>query len=123
MLGSVAIGASWAKKQVELLVERMFHGVEAAGAENLKAAFIGRTDPDVVDCVVRPAVLDDEVGTAVDGEGLKLVDIETVFNAAGFVGEVELEGLPFEVDNCNQHGSVPRGWSAEEVWSLLWVWS
>jgi hypothetical protein len=109
MLGSVAIGAGWAKKQVEALVEGVFDGVEAAGAEDLKAAFIGRTDTDIVDRLVRPAVLDDEVGTAVDGERLKLADIEAVFYAARFVGEIELEGLPFEVDNCNQHGSVPRG--------------
>src|SRR5271168_280091 len=109
MLGSVAIRAGWAKKQVEVPVEGVFDGVEAAGAEGLEAAFIGCADSNIVYGFIRAAMLDDKIGAAVNGERIELADIEAVFNAAGLVGEIELEGLPFQVYNRNQHDSVHRG--------------
>jgi hypothetical protein len=109
MLRSVAIGTGWAKKQVEVPVEGMFDRVEATGAEDLKAAFVACANADVVDRLIGAAMLDDQVSAAVDGQWIELADIEAVFNAAGFVGEIELEGLPFQVYNRNQHGNVHRG--------------
>src|SRR5277367_6063360 len=91
----------------------MFDRVEAAGAEDLKAAFIGRADANVLDGFIWPAVLDDKVGAAIDGERHELTDVESVFNAARLAGKIKFEGLPFQIYNCDQHGSVPRGGSME----------
>lgn len=109
MLRGVAIRTGRAKKQVEVPVEGVFDRVEATGAEDFESALVGRPDANVVYRLVRPAMLDDKVGPTVDGQRIELPDIEAVFNAAGFVGEIELEGLPFQVYNRNQHGNVHRG--------------
>ena len=101
MLRSVAIGPGWAKKQVEVAVEGVFDRIETSGAEGLKTAFIVGANPDVVDGLVWSAVLDDEVGAPVDSERIELADIKTVLDDAGLVAEVELDGFPFQISNCN----------------------
>jgi hypothetical protein len=77
MLRSVAIGPGWAKKAGRSGRRGgVFDRIETSGAEGLKTAFIVGANPDVVDGLVRSAVLDDEVGAPVDGERIELADIE-----------------------------------------------
>ena len=108
MLRSAAIGPGRSKKQVELAGERVLDGVEATRAEGLEAPLIGGADPNIVDQLARTAVLDNEVGPAVDYQRVQLADIESVFNTAGFKGQIELDRFPFQVNNGNQHGRCHR---------------
>jgi hypothetical protein len=90
MLGSFAIRPGRSKKQVELPGKRMFDGIEAAGAEDLKAARVGGADPDVVDQLPGAAMLDEQVGAALNSERIELLNTESIVDTAGRKGQVEL---------------------------------
>jgi hypothetical protein len=109
MLRSLAIGADGTKKQVELSRNWVFDGVKTARAERLEAAGVGRAHPDVVYQLVGTAMFDDQIGTALHHQRIELADIESVLDRAGFKGQIELDRFPFQVYNCNQHGSFHRG--------------
>src|SRR5271156_2529582 len=108
MLRSIAIGPGWPKKQVKLPRKLVLDRIKAPGAEGFKAAGIGGADSDVVNKLIRTAVLDYQVGSAVNRKRIKLADVEAVLNTAGFKGEFELNRFPLEINNSEKHGRCHR---------------
>jgi hypothetical protein len=108
MLGSLAIGPGRPKKQVELTGKWMLDGVETPGAEDLEAAVVVRTHANIIDQLPRPAMLYDQVGTAVDGERVELANVESILDAAGRKGQIELYGFTFQINDGQKHGRGHR---------------
>jgi hypothetical protein len=93
VLSCDGVGVFGAEDEVEIALEGGVNGLDAAGAEDLEVALVVGADADVVDVGVGGAVLDEEVGLAVDGEWTYLVDVGGVVQDAGGDGFVELQGF------------------------------
>jgi hypothetical protein len=93
VLSGDGVGVFGAEDEVEIALEGGVNGLDAAGAEDLEVALVGCADADVVDVRVGGAVLDEEVGLALDGQWAYLVDVGGVVQGTGSEGFVEVEGL------------------------------
>jgi hypothetical protein len=60
---AVYIDTGGPEKQVEVFIQPMGHRIEASGARHLEVALVGRAQANVVNLIVGPAMLGEEVGT------------------------------------------------------------
>jgi hypothetical protein len=108
-LTGVGVGGIGAKEEVEVGVEGLVDGFEAASAELLEVAGGGGAEADVLDEVAGAAVLDDEFGLAFYGEGTDLADVGGVVDDAFGDGFVEEERFIDELCGGDDHSfSVGR---------------
>jgi len=103
VLSGLVIDASGAKNEVEVAGEWLLDGFDAAGAEDLEAAFEVGAEADVLDEVFGAAVFEDEGGVAFEGEWADLADIGGVFDHTGGEGFVEFEGFVDELCGGDEH--------------------
>ena len=109
MLRSLAIGADGAKKQVELSRNRVFHRVEATGAEHLEAAVEVRAQADVFDELPGPAVFDDQLCLPLELQRADLANVGSVVDLARRQAFIQWKRLVDELCGGDEHGlSVGR---------------
>jgi hypothetical protein len=102
--GGVGVGAQRAVNEVEVTLERLGNGGEAAGTLEFEVGGIVGADADVVDDVMGAIVFFDEVGAALDGERRGLANFFAEVDGSGCKGEVENYGLLLEGGNGDAHG-------------------
>jgi hypothetical protein len=105
----VRIGTFGAKNEVEGAGEGYRNRIHAAGAEDFELAGILGADTDVFYLAVAAAMLNQEVGLALDGQRAQLVEIDCEFQDAGSDGFVELKRLVSKLDRSNEHTYRLRG--------------
>jgi hypothetical protein len=102
-LSGLGVGCLGAKDEVELATDRSGNRLDTARAEHLEVSMIGSADANVGDLFAVTAVLDDEVGTANDGQRANLRDVCGVIKRTGGDRFVEEERLVFELEGSDEH--------------------
>ncbi len=98
MLGGLGIDTAGPEEQVEVLVEALGYGVEAASAGHFKVRLVAGAEANVVDELVSSVILSEEVGATVDWHGGHLDDAGTVVDGAGGDRLTELNRFPFQLE-------------------------
>src|SRR5271156_2597766 len=78
--------------------------IEAAGAWHFEVALVGGAQTDVMDMLVGPAMLGEQVGAAAYRHAVQLPDAGAVIDGAGGNGLAEFKRLPFQIEHGNQYG-------------------
>ncbi len=106
MFRARGVNPGGAEEQVKVLVEPLGHWVKAAGAGHLKITLVSGTQADVVDQLVRAAMLGQQVCTAGNRESAHLLYAGTVIDSARRDSFAEINRLPFEIGHSNKqrHG-------------------
>lgn len=104
-LAGVGIGIGGAEEEVELTLEALGDGIEAAGTEQREVAGVGGAQADIFNDLFVAAVLKDEFGAAVEGEGAGLKDVRVVVNGTGGEAGVDLERFPGDISWGDDHGA------------------
>ena len=102
-LSGLGVGGLGAKDEVELSADRSGNRLDTARAEQFKVSMVGSTDANVCDLFAVTTVLDDEVGTAENGQRANLRDVWGVVERAGGDRFVEAERLFFELEWSDEH--------------------
>ena len=97
-LAGFGVGGLGAEEEVETAGERDLDGLDATCAEDLEGALIVGADADVLDDFLGSAMLDDEVGFALDGERAELAGVGSVVDGLGSDLLVEFEGFVLELE-------------------------
>jgi hypothetical protein len=79
---------------------------ETTGTTELQVRFHLAHQPDVLDILVVPAVLNDQLGVAVSVERANLAKVGTKLDGARLKRLVELHIVEFQFPNPNQHSST-----------------
>src|SRR5271170_2397738 len=78
--------------------------IEAAGAWHFEVALVGRAQTDVVNQIVGPAMLGEQVGAAAHRHAVQLPNAGAVIDGAGGNGVAEFKRLPFQIEHGYQYG-------------------
>jgi hypothetical protein len=100
----VYVDTGGTEKQIEVFFQAMGDRIEAAGAGHLEVALVGGAQTDIVDMLMSPAMLGDEVGSAAYRHAVQLPDAGAVVDGAGRNGLAKLKRLPFQIEHCYQYG-------------------
>jgi hypothetical protein len=103
--GGAGVDAERAEEEVEIAAERVADRLEATGARDFKVAGPVSAGADVSNNFFRTAVLAEELGVALDGEGADLESLVAVVDGAGREAEVKADRLAFEVEQGDEHGN------------------
>jgi hypothetical protein len=104
VLRGVYVDTGGAEKQVEVFFQAMGDRIEAAGAGHLEVALVGGAQTDVVDMLMAPAMLGEQVGAPAYRHAVQLPDAGAVVDGAGRNGLVKFKRLPFQIEHCYQYG-------------------
>jgi hypothetical protein len=83
VLRGVCVDTGGAEKQVKVFFEPMGDRIEAAGAGHFEVALVAGAQTDVLDLIVGPAMLGEQVGAAAHRHAVELPDPGAVIDGAG----------------------------------------
>jgi hypothetical protein len=101
---AVYVDTGGAEKQVEVFFQPMGHRIEAAGARHFEVGLVGRAQTNVVNLIVAPAMLGEQVSAAAHRHTVQLTDAGAVIDGAGGNRLAEFKRLPFQIEHGNQYG-------------------
>jgi hypothetical protein len=106
VLRTLGIDARRPKEQIEMLIEPLSNGIEAAGTGHLEVSFVARTQADIVDQLVSAPVFREQISPAGDSKIAQLLNSGTVIDSSGRDRLLEFKRLPFEIKHSKQqrHG-------------------
>jgi len=105
-LGGASVGAEGSEEEIEVAQEGVADGFEAAGAGDFEVAVPAGAGADVLDDFFGAAVLAEELGVALDGEGGDLAGLAAEVDGARGDAGIEGDGLALKVEQGDQHGGL-----------------
>jgi len=96
------------EQQIEIALQLHRHRLHAARAQNLKVTLVPRPNPDIVDRLLRPAMLHNQIRFALNRQRPNLPRIQRILDRAWRNLLTKLQRLILQIKRCNQHDIQPR---------------
>jgi hypothetical protein len=104
VLRGVSVDTGGAEQQVKVFFEPMRHWIEASGTGHFKITLVAGAQTNVMDQLMGPVILREEISAAAYWHAVYLANPGTVIDGAGGNRLIELKRLPFKLEHRYQYG-------------------